>query len=293
MTNNPLLLRNLHTFTVAAQSLSFTQAGLQLHITQGAVSHRIKVLEKELGFSLFVRGTRKLELTPEGERFNKTLTKSLNAIYSDINDINSTEMTGELVIAVSPNFANGWLFPRLSDFKQRYPGFNLNIRIQDKQQDLIINNIDVAFYYGGEHINDVYCQPLMEESYVPVCTPEYAKRMRLYEDGKDALKRVNFLHSKGSRAWEKWLNHMGLDIDANQQTYIIDYPGMEIAAAKYSSGIAMGRYLSVKPMIDSGELVTPYTGMKTSMKYCFLCPLGSETRPKIKTFLSWINNQLT
>ncbi|MGJ7092942.1 LysR substrate-binding domain-containing protein [Vibrio hannami] len=293
MMDNPLLLRNLHTFTIAANSLSFTQAGHQLHITQGAVSHRIKVLEKELGFSLFVRGTRKLELTPEGERFNKTLIKSLNAIYSDINDINSTEMTGELSIAVSPNFANGWLFPRLSDFKQRYPGFNLCLQIHDQQRDLVANNTDVAFYYGTGHLNDVYCQPLLEESYVPVCTPEYAKNMRMYEDGNEALRKVNFLRVNGSRAWENWLNHMGIDINSHQQTYTVSSPGMEITAARYSSGIAMGRYLAVKPMIESGELVTPYAGMKTNQKYCVLCSLGSESRPKIKTFLSWVNSQLS
>ncbi|MGR5488253.1 LysR family transcriptional regulator, partial [Vibrio alfacsensis] len=63
MANEQTLLRNLHTFHVAAKVLSFTLAAKELHLTQGAVSHRIKVLEKSLGFNLFTRGTRKLGLT--------------------------------------------------------------------------------------------------------------------------------------------------------------------------------------------------------------------------------------
>ena len=88
MANQQLLLRNLHTFNVAAKSMSFTLAAKELHLTQGAVSHRIKVLENELGFNLFVRGTRKLELTAEGERFQHTLSKSLSSIFGEIEDIN-------------------------------------------------------------------------------------------------------------------------------------------------------------------------------------------------------------
>ena len=76
MANHQSLLRNLHTFNVAAEKMSFTLAAKKLHLTQGAVSHRIKVLEGELGFNLFVRGTRKLELTEEGQRFQRTLSKA-------------------------------------------------------------------------------------------------------------------------------------------------------------------------------------------------------------------------
>ena len=54
---------NLYMFNIAAKSLSFTQAAEQLNLTQGAISQRIKQLEEQLGFSLFVRLTRKLELT--------------------------------------------------------------------------------------------------------------------------------------------------------------------------------------------------------------------------------------
>jgi LysR family transcriptional regulator, glycine cleavage system transcriptional activator len=56
----------LRIVVVAARHLSFTEAACELHLTQSAVSHRIRGLEEELGFSLFKRLTRRLELTPQG-----------------------------------------------------------------------------------------------------------------------------------------------------------------------------------------------------------------------------------
>lgn len=58
----------LRGFVAAARSLSFTRAATQLCLTQSAVSRQIQTLEEALGVSLFVRGTRSLSLTPEGER---------------------------------------------------------------------------------------------------------------------------------------------------------------------------------------------------------------------------------
>ena len=59
---------SLHIFAQIAGSLSFKEAAGALHLTQSALSHRIRKLEQELGFPLFVRQTRKIALTAEGER---------------------------------------------------------------------------------------------------------------------------------------------------------------------------------------------------------------------------------
>ena len=62
------LLALMHTFEVAARHLSFTRAAEELHLTQGAISQRIRRLETLLRFNLFTRLTRQLVLTPEGEK---------------------------------------------------------------------------------------------------------------------------------------------------------------------------------------------------------------------------------
>ncbi|WCP66135.1 LysR substrate-binding domain-containing protein [Vibrio tubiashii] len=292
MANQQLLLRNLHTFDMAAKTLSFTITGKQLHLTQGAVSHRIKVLEKELGFNLFVRGTRQLELTEEGARFHSTLSKNLHGIFSEIEEIKSTDMVGELNIATSTGFANGWLLPRLSDFKNKYPKFNLNIWGYQEQEDFHKHNIEVAIYYDTEDTKDVYRKRLFGDEYIPVCTPQYAKKHRVYEDGLESLKRINFIHAVGSDVWQRWRDYMQLDIDIFNQFYCVSHREMGYISALHNLGVGMGRYQFVKDLIESGELVTPYPSMSTTKGYDLLCPLGTEDRPKIRTFINWIEGQL-
>jgi len=292
MANHQSLLRNLHTFNIAAEKMSFTLAAKKLHLTQGAVSHRIKVLEGELGFNLFVRGTRKLELTEEGLRFQRTLSKSLSSIFSEIEDINNTDLYGQINIGTSPAFANSWLLPRLADFKKRYPKFNLNIFSQE-EQDFHQNHLDIAIYYGAENLKDMYRQPLFGEKYIPVCTPSYAAENDIFEDGLESLHRINFIHALGSDVWQRWIKHHQLDVNLFEQFYCVSHRDMGVRSALHNIGVAMGRYHFVKPYIDTGELITPYPSMETNKSYELICPLGTEKRPKVRTFIRWLEDQLS
>jgi LysR family glycine cleavage system transcriptional activator len=58
-------LAQLQTFRVVADTLNFTKAAARLHLTQSAVSHQIKALEKDLGEPLFLRSKRGVRLVPE------------------------------------------------------------------------------------------------------------------------------------------------------------------------------------------------------------------------------------
>lgn len=292
MANHQSLLRNLHTFNIAAEKMSFTLAAKKLHLTQGAVSHRIKVLEGELGFNLFVRGTRKLELTEEGLRFQRTLSKSLSSIFSEIEDINNTDLYGQINIGTSPAFANSWLLPRLADFKKRYPKFNLNIFSQE-EQDFHQNHLDIAIYYGAENLKDMYRQPLFGEKYIPVCTPSYAAENDIFEDGLESLHRINFIHALGSDVWQRWIKHHQLDVNLFEQFYCVSHRDMGVRSALHNIGVAMGRYHFVKQYIETGELITPYPSMETNKSYELICPLGTEKRPKVRTFIRWLENQLS
>ncbi|WP_035024555.1 LysR substrate-binding domain-containing protein [Enterovibrio calviensis] len=290
--NHQSLLRNLHTFSSAARTLSFTETATELHLTQGAVSHRIKVLEKELGFNLFVRRTRMLALTEEGEKFQATLSKSLNSIFSEIDNIRTTELSGELTIATSPGIANEWLIPRLSDFKAKYPKFNLNILTHDVELDFDVHAIDIAIYYGEHERVNMFSKKMFGEKYIPVCTPAYAKTHRLFEDGLASLQRVNFLYAKKSTAWKRWAKQHKVVLDTSKQFITLTHQDMAVYSARKGLGVAMGRYRFVKDALESGDLVAPYPAMETQRCHSVLCPQGTENRPKVRTFLQWIDSQL-
>ena len=76
----------MYTFEVAARHESFALAAEELSLSPSAVSHRINLLEEELGIQLFVRSHRKVELTQEGKRVYWTLKSSLDTLNQEILD---------------------------------------------------------------------------------------------------------------------------------------------------------------------------------------------------------------
>ncbi|WP_163132917.1 LysR family transcriptional regulator, partial [Agarivorans sp. Alg241-V36] len=146
------MLSNMYVFAIAGKSLSFTKAGEELFISQGAVSQRIKSLEEQLGFSLFVRLTRKLKLTNEGERLLQALNQSFDVIFSELDDIKFNELHGELYIGVAPTFAQRWILERLPEFQQRYPNLNIKLRVKASRINFQHEPVDIAIYYSNnEH----------------------------------------------------------------------------------------------------------------------------------------------
>ena len=81
-------------FYYVAVSLSFSEASKQLFISQSAVSQSIKTLEKKLGISLFIRSTKKVQLTPEGETLLRHIEPAMNLIKRGENQIMEASKLG-------------------------------------------------------------------------------------------------------------------------------------------------------------------------------------------------------
>jgi len=85
-------LNSLKAFDAAARHLSFTRAADELFVTQAAVSHQIKSLEEFLGIKLFIRRSRTLLLTHEGQAYWPSIRKMFEQLGVDLNGITRLEM---------------------------------------------------------------------------------------------------------------------------------------------------------------------------------------------------------
>ena len=81
-------------FYYVADTLSFSEASKQLFISQSAVSQSIKALEKKLDQILFIRSTKKVQLTPEGEILLRHIEPAINLIKRGESQIMETASTG-------------------------------------------------------------------------------------------------------------------------------------------------------------------------------------------------------
>src|SRR5215471_9283396 len=109
-------LESLRVFAVAARHMSFTKAADELHLTQSAISHRVRALEEELGVPLFTRLTRRLELTRAGQTLAQRVNQAVGDIARAVADLSPTGDAMRLTVTMGPSVASRLLVPRLAQF---------------------------------------------------------------------------------------------------------------------------------------------------------------------------------
>ena len=116
-------------FYYVATSLSFSEASKQLFISQSAVSQSIKTLEKKLDQPLFIRSTKKVQLTPAGKVLLKHIEPAMNLIQrgeSQLLDSGSLGL-GQLHIGASDTICRYFLVPYLKEFHKKFPGVPIKV----------------------------------------------------------------------------------------------------------------------------------------------------------------------
>lgn len=116
-------------FYYVATKKSFSAAASKLYISQSAVSQAIKQLEQKLGCPLFLRNTKKVKLTHEGQALYTYVEQAFNFIKSGekrLEDMNSL-VNGEIKIGASDTICKYYLMPYFKSFNKKYPGIKIKV----------------------------------------------------------------------------------------------------------------------------------------------------------------------
>ncbi len=139
-------------FYHVATTLSFSEASRQLYISQSAVSQSVKTLEKKLGTPLFVRSTKSVQLTPEGETLLRHIEPAIQLIrQGEINLMEAGSLGGgQLRIGATDTICRYLLIPYLNQYHKLYPKVHIRIinqtslkcvdLLESGQVDLIVTN---------------------------------------------------------------------------------------------------------------------------------------------------------
>ena len=201
-------LNALRAFEAGARHLSFTRAAEELHVTQTAISHQVRQLEAELGFSLFRRSTRRLELTAEGQRLALPLSQALDRIGEAVEAVRARRRDSVLRVSMAPAFGAKWLVGRLSRFWLAHPEVELELHHSPVLADFTRDDVDLAVRYGRGPWPGLVSELLIRLEKIPVCSP------RLLE-GEHPLRRPEDLahhvllhegdHAFWLSVWREWM----------------------------------------------------------------------------------------
>ena len=175
-----LSLKHLRTLMGVAKYGSFSEAALQLSMSQSAISNAIATLEEDLGVSLFLRGRHGATLTPVGERI-LAHAKRMMAVQDDmIKEANLARSLkgGEIRIAAFRSIATQVLPELLAQFQTRFPNIRLNLKENSSHEalvdDLRKGRADIGFV--DESLPDEFqTWAFMEDEFVVLLPPDYVQ----------------------------------------------------------------------------------------------------------------------
>jgi DNA-binding transcriptional LysR family regulator len=158
-------------FEAAARLGNFSRAGLELSLTQSAVSRQINKLEAFLGSKLFTRTTSGVLLTPVGQTYSAEVGRILNDILGVTDGVRAWTGPRQITLACSRAIADLWLMPRLNQMEAGIPGLELRLRVTDDILHLRLDEFDLAVFYRREKPAGVTATILGREEIVPVSCP--------------------------------------------------------------------------------------------------------------------------
>ncbi len=171
-------LRQLRVFIAIARHGSFSRAGETIGLSQSAVSHSIKELEKEVGVTLLDRTTREVVLTEAGQRLVSRLERVLDELNTTLQDARhyGQQRSGKVHIAASPTISAHLMPQCLSVSEKLYPG--ISVRLRDRPQQWVLESIRTAEVDFGIVIDpiqtaDLYCQPVLLEPFLLLCRSDH------------------------------------------------------------------------------------------------------------------------
>ena len=267
------------------------------------MSRQIKGLEDELGAQLFVRGTRHVQISPDGHTLLRAVEPLLAKLDASVQSIRRARGRRRVSITTFASFGSLWLLPRVEAFQRSHPDIDIRVSAHDALVDLDQDTeVDLALRYcspqqapaGGVHLFDETLTPAISRSLweriqaghaPPLATPVDLAQHTLLEEDDDRA-------SSEYLSWRHWLACQGLPGLEAKRWLSLTYTYQQVQAALAGHGIALARLPLVFEALQRGELVEPFgrAGRIVSpFAYWMLVGTGSRSRPEVATFAAWVD----
>jgi LysR family glycine cleavage system transcriptional activator len=279
----------LRAFEAAARHQSFTSAAIELHLTQAAVSHQVRSLEKYLGVILFERLARTLRLTEIGTAYLPPLRRSFDDMAAATAGLFGPVGHRTLVVRAPVSFVCLWLAQRVTRFTEAYPSIALRITSAvwahtpaDEASD-----VDIRFGDGiwpgfqAELVGNFPAIAVCRPDLLPEGTPDECLR---------ALAGGPLIHVTGYEdLWQRVFKPAGIAVPAYAGLNIDTTIGaLELAAS--GVGATMAQTCFAEPYIASGRLAKALdVELPLDASHYILTAEGSKrTQPEAILFRNWL-----
>jgi len=282
-----LPLNALRAFEAAARHLNFTRAGLELCVSQGAVSHQVALLEQRLGVPLFRRLPRGLALTDEGHALVPVVADAFDRIGVTLERYADGRLREVLTLGVVGTFAAGWLMRRLDRFAAACPQIDLRVMTNNNRVDLAGEGLDLAIRFGDGAWHGTHAESIMPAPLSPLCVPAMAKRLR----SPEALTGETLLRSYRADEWPRWFEAAGA-APPSLRGPVFDSSTLMVAMAETGLGVALAPPAMFLDQLVTERLVQPFAIEIDTGSYWLTWLKSRQQTPAMRAFAGWIADEI-
>ena len=284
-------LNALRVFEVAARAGSYTAAARELHLTHGAVSRQIALLEDWLGQPLFVRDGQRMVALPHA----RALAREVGAAFDHLADAaerhGASRRIDVIRVSASATIAMRWLIPRLPDFAALWPDVDVRVATVLSTEPGLKGSFDVAIRRHLPADAQFQSFPLLRESNTVIASPAFLARHPLASI--DQLAGQAWLASETRPGdWERWLEVAGQGALQPGRLHRFDHYFVTLQAVLDGLGIGIGPFPVLDADCTSGRLQTPFPNVVAPGATCHaLVPRDADRPAWLKAFIGWLQAQ--
>ncbi|MFA6229451.1 MAG: LysR family transcriptional regulator [Rhodanobacter sp.] len=286
-------LNALRAFEAVARLHSVTQAAGELHVTHGAVSRQLRLLEDALGRPLFARQGRGLALTEIGQQLHEGAGAAFEQLRESWSSLRQRSAQAPFVLGCSGSLLARWVIPRLDRIERDLPELRMHLSAQESSMTPALGSLDAALmlaappWPGNWHV-----ETLAPERIGPVVSPRYAGWPAL--QGRSAAKLLDepLLHTASRpQAWPDWMRSM--DLPPPRSTPGPGFPHLYhlLEAAIAGLGVAIAPAPLVADDLASGRLLAPWGFKPTASAWVLATPLRTPDR-RCAALATWLRKEL-
>lgn len=281
-------LEELEAFVAVVDFRGFGSAGEKLGIAKSMVSRRVSELEKRLGVQLLQRTTRRQSLTEAGREFHQRALQ----ILADLNEaeqvVADTQcwISGKIRLALPLGLGTSQLAEPISQFMEDNPEIEIEIDLNDRQIDLIDENIDLAIRVGDLEDSSLIARKLASVHFATCASPAYLARYGEPQHPAELSTHEVLVYSNVAVGRQWFYQQDGKRVSPRMKYRLSANNGEFLAAvAKRGQGIVSGPLALLQDLIECGELVQILSGFSKQVTGMYaVYPPGRLVSQRVRVF---------
>ncbi|MCQ4298004.1 LysR family transcriptional regulator [Pseudomonas stutzeri] len=286
-------LNALRAFEAAARLQSVSQAAAELSVTHGAVSRQIRLLEDDLGVTLFSKEGRGIKLTDAGLRLRDAAGEAFERLRSTCGELRQQTVDAPFVLGCPGSLLARWFIPRLDRLYRDLPELRLQLSASEGELDPRKPGLDATLLYAElPWPADMQVFELAAERIGPVLSPYHPRCAELRSASPAALLDEALLYTASRpQAWPAWAKGNGLDANALRMGQGFEHLYFLLEAALAGLGVAIAPQQLVADDLKSGRLLAPWGFAETSARLALWVPARRLDR-RAERLADWLRAEL-